>query len=193
MSEPDQTTHFSAVDASGLAVSNTYTLNDSYGSGVVADGTGILLNNEMDDFAIKAGYPNLFGLTGGGANAIAPAKRMLSSMTPTIVAKAGSVVLVLGSPGGATIITTVAQVISNVVDHGMNIREAVSAPRFHHQGQPDMVSYEKNGFSLDVLKNLESRGHILRMVNILGDVQGIMRDSTNQEWTGWSDPRKDGL
>jgi len=191
--ESDQTTHYSVVDATGMAVSNTYTLNDSYGSGVVVDGTGILLNNEMDDFAIKSGYPNMFGLTGSAANAIAPAKRMLSSMSPTIVTRSDSTFLILGSPGGATIITTVAQVISNVIDHDMNIREAVAAPRFHQQWQPDQILYEKNGFSSDVLNILQSKGHSLKMVNILGDVQAIMWESTNQEWTGWSDPRKDGL
>jgi gamma-glutamyltranspeptidase/glutathione hydrolase len=191
--ESDQTTHYSVVDAEGMAVSNTYTLNDSYGSGVVAPGTGILLNDEMDDFALKSGIPNTFGLTGGEANAIAPGKRMLSSMSPTIVTRSDSTILILGSPGGATIITTVAQVISNVIDHQMNIRQAVCAPRFHHQWLPDSIFVEVNGFSNDVLLNLKQKGHCIKVVGVLGDVQAIMWDRQYQEWSGWSDPRKDGL
>ena len=188
-----QTTHFSIVDEQGNAVSNTYTLNGSYGSGVVIDGTGILMNNEMDDFAIKPGFPNLYGLIGSEANAIEPAKRMLSSMTPTIIEKSGELFMVVGSPGGSTIITTVAQVISNVLDHGMNIRDAVEAPRFHHQWLPDIIYYEHNGFSSDVLFNLRRKGHQLQETEALGDIQAIVKDCDKLEWTGWSDPRRNGL
>jgi len=191
--ESDQTTHFSVVDAGGMAVSNTFTLNDSYGSGVVIAGTGILLNDEMDDFALKSGVSDASGLTGGAANAIAPGKRMLSSMSPTIVTRSDSIILILGSPGGATIITTVAQVISNVLDHQMNIRQAVCAPRFHHQWLPDSLAVEVNGFSSDVLQKLTQKGHSIKVVSVLGDVQAIMWDRHYQEWSGWSDPRKDGL
>jgi gamma-glutamyltranspeptidase/glutathione hydrolase len=191
--ESDHTTHFSVVDAGGMAVSNTYTLNDSYGSGVVIEGTGMLMNNEMDDFVIKTGWPNKYGLTGGTANAIAPGKRMLSSMTPTIVTRSDSTLLILGSPGGSRIITTVAQVISNVLDHHMNIREAVCAPRFHHQWLPDSIFIEENGFTADVVQNLKRKGHNIKIVGMLGDVQAIMRDTELQAWSGWSDPRKDGL
>ena len=188
-----ETTHFSIVDADGNAVSNTYTLNGSYGSSVVIEGTGVLMNNEMDDFSIKPGFPNMYGLIGSSANAIAPGKRMLSSMTPTIVEKEGEIFLVLGSPGGSTIITTVAQVISNVIDHRMNIRDAVEKPRFHHQWYPDEIKYEEAGFAVDVLENLRARGHKLTPVQSLGDVQAIHRDVVNNEWNAWSDPRRNGI
>lgn len=191
--ESTQTTHFSIVDQWGYAVSNTYTLNDSYGSGVVIEGTGILMNNEMDDFAIKAGIPNLYGLIGSKANEIYPEKRMLSSMTPTIVTKNDSLFLILGTPGGSTIITTVAQVISNVIDHKMNIRKAVESPRFHHQWLPDEIKYEKNWFSTDVLNKLRDMGNKIRLVSQIGDVQAIIRDNKYNEWQGWSDPRGNGI
>ena len=145
------------VDAHGNAVANTYTLNFSYGLGLVADGTGILLNNELDDFAAKAGAPNAYGLVGGDANAPGPGKRPLSSMAPTIVFRDGRVVLVTGTPGGSRIITTVLQVILNVVDHQMNIAEAVAAPRIHHQWLPDRVSAER-GLSPDTIRLLEAKG-----------------------------------
>ncbi|HCF17959.1 MAG TPA: gamma-glutamyltransferase, partial [Rhodospirillum rubrum] len=135
--ESDQTTHFSIIDKNGSAVANTYTLNLSYGSGLVAEGTGVLMNNEMDDFSAKPGVPNAFGLVGGDANAVQAGKRPLSSMTPTIVLKDGKVWLVTGSPGGARIITTVLQVIMNMIDHKMNVAEASTAPRAHHQWLPD--------------------------------------------------------
>ena len=138
--ESDQTTHFSVVDKDGNAVSNTYTINFNYGSGLVADGTGVLMNNEMDDFSAKPGTPNGFGLIGGDANAIQAGKRPLSSMTPTIVLKDGKVWLVTGSPGGARIITTVLQVVMNMIDHGMNVAEASAAPRVHHQWLPDVFT-----------------------------------------------------
>ena len=150
------------------------------------------MNNEMDDFAIKSGFPNLYGLIGSDANAIEPGKRMLSSITPTIVEKDNKPYLVAGSPGGSVIITSVAQVISNVIDFKMNIREAVKATRFHHQWLPDVVKYEKFGFSKDVLDNLQKRGHQLEQVNDLGNVQAILWDEENFEWTGWSDPRRNG-
>jgi gamma-glutamyltranspeptidase/glutathione hydrolase len=187
-----ETTHYSIVDALGNTVSSTYTLNGSYGSGVVIEGTGVLMNNEMDDFSIKPGFPNLYGLIGSEANAIEAEKRMLSSMTPTIIEKNNNPFLVVGSPGGAKIITSVAQVISNVIDFEMNIREAVEAPRFHHQWLPDVVTYEEFGFSKDVLDNLIKRGHRLQQINFLGNVQAILWNDENKEWTGWSDPRRNG-
>lgn len=156
--EGQNTTHYSVVDRYGNAVSNTYTLNLSYGNGLVADGTGVLLNNEMDDFAAKPGTPNTYGLVGADANAPGPGKRPLSSMTPTIVLKNGKVFLVTGSPGGSRIITTVLQIISNVIDHGMDIAQATSAPRLHHQWLPDQVTAER-GYADATLKALETRGH----------------------------------
>jgi gamma-glutamyltranspeptidase / glutathione hydrolase len=156
--EGDNTTHFSVVDRFGNAVSNTYTLNFSYGVGLVAEGTGVLLNNELDDFAAKPGAPNAFGLLGGEANAPGPGKRPLSSMSPTIVLKDGKPFLVTGSPGGSRIITAVLQVISNVIDRNMPIEAAVAEPRMHHQWMPDEVSVER-GFSHDLMRALEARGH----------------------------------
>jgi gamma-glutamyltranspeptidase/glutathione hydrolase len=156
--EGDNTTHFSVVDRFGNAVSNTYTLNLSYGNGLIADGTGVLLNNELDDFAAKPGVPNAFGLVGATANAPAPRKRPLSSMTPTIVMKDGKPFLVTGSPGGSRIISTVLQVIVNTLDHDMPLADAVAAPRIHHQWLPDQVSAER-GYPEETLKTLSERGH----------------------------------
>jgi gamma-glutamyltranspeptidase / glutathione hydrolase len=156
--EQDNTTHFSIVDRFGNAVANTTTLNFSYGLGLVADGTGVLLNNELDDFAAKPGAPNAFGLVGGAANAPGPGKRPLSSMTPAIILKDGKPVLVTGSPGGSRIITTVLQVIVNVVDHGLNVADAVAAPRIHHQWLPDEVRAEP-GLAPEAARELEARGH----------------------------------
>jgi gamma-glutamyltranspeptidase / glutathione hydrolase len=156
--EGDNTTHFSVVDRFGNAVANTTTLNLSYGLGLVAEGTGILLNNELDDFAAKPGAPNAYGLVGGDANAPGPGKRPLSSMTPTIVLKDGKPFLVTGSPGGSRIITTALQVIVNVVDFGMSINDAVAAPRLHHQWLPDVVFAER-GFPAEAIAALEARGH----------------------------------
>ena len=158
--EGDNTTHYSVVDRFGNAVSNTYTLNLSYGNGLVAAGTGVLLNNEMDDFAAKPGAPNAFGLVGASANAPAPRKRPLSSMTPTIVLKNGRPLLVTGSPGGSRIITTTLQVILNVIDHGMPVADAVAAPRLHHQWLPDQVFVEP-GLPQTTLDALRSRGHVI--------------------------------
>lgn len=158
--EGDNTTHFSVVDRFGNAVANTYTLNLSYGNGLVAEGTGVLLNNELDDFAAKPGAPNAFGLVGATANAPAPRKRPLSSMTPTIVLKGGKPYLVTGSPGGSRIITTVLQIIINVLDHGMDVADAVAAPRIHHQWLPDQISAERT-YPDATLKGLEERGHTI--------------------------------
>ena len=160
LNEGDNTTHFSVVDRFGNAVSNTYTLNFSYGVGMVAEGTGVLLNNELDDFAAKAGAPNAFGLVGGDANAPGPGKRPLSSMSPTIVLEDGKPFLVTGSPGGSRIITTVLQIITNVIDRNMTISEAVAQPRLHHQWSPDEVLVER-GFSADLAHALKARGHKL--------------------------------
>jgi gamma-glutamyltranspeptidase/glutathione hydrolase len=155
--ESGQTTHFSVIDAAGNAVSNTYTLNFGYGLGLVAEGTGILLNNEMDDFSAKPGVPNAYGLIGGDANAVEPEKRPLSSMSPTIVLKDGAAFLVTGSPGGSRIITTTLQVIMNVIDHGMNVAEASVAPRIHHQWLPEELRVEE-GRSPDTLRLLQAMG-----------------------------------
>ncbi len=160
--EGQNTTHYSVVDRFGNAVSNTYTLNLSYGNGLVAEGTGVLLNNEMDDFAAKPGTPNTYGLVGADANAPGPRKRPLSSMTPTIVLKKGKPFLVTGSPGGSRIITTVLQIVTNVIDHGMDIGQATSAPRIHHQWLPDQISAER-GYSDATLRALEARGHKVMM------------------------------
>jgi gamma-glutamyltranspeptidase/glutathione hydrolase len=158
--EGDNTTHYSVADRFGNAVSNTYTLNLSYGNGLVAEGTGVLLNNEMDDFAARPGAPNAFGLVGADANAPAPGKRPLSSMTPTIVLKNGKPFLVTGSPGGSRIITTTLQVVLNVLDHGMSVSDATAAPRIHHQWLPDQVVVEP-GLPQATLDALKARGHII--------------------------------
>ena len=193
--ESPQTTHFSVVDAQGNAVSNTYTLNTAYGSGVTVRGAGILLNNEMDDFTSKPGVPNAFGLIQGEANSIAPGKRPLSSMTPSLVLKEGKLVLVVGSPGGPTIINTVLQVIVNVVDHGMNVRQAVTEPRIHHQWLPDATQVEPYGLSADVSEALRARGHQLAdNPRYIGDAQVVMIDPKSGVRLGASDPRSpDGL
>ena len=187
--ESDNTTHFSVIDRDGNAVANTYTLNFSYGLGLVADGTGILLNNELDDFAAKAGAPNAYGLVGGDANAPAPGKRPLSSMAPTIVFRDGRVVLVTGTPGGSRIITTVLQVILNVIDHRMNIAEAVAAPRIHHQWLPDRVFAER-GLSPDTLRLLEARGHRIVTTATSGSANSIL--VTPDGLTGAADMRQRG-
>jgi gamma-glutamyltranspeptidase/glutathione hydrolase len=190
--ESQETTHFSAVDSWGNAVANTYTLNGSYGSGATVHGAGFLLNNEMDDFSSKPGTPNMFGLVHGEANAIAPGKRPLSAMTPTIVTKDGKLVLVTGSPGGPTIINTVLQIILNVVDFKMTIQEAVDAPRIHHQYLPDVVVHEKVGFPVDVLDALRARGHKLERQDKIGDAHSIMIDEKTGVRLGAPDPRRDG-
>ena len=190
--ESDETTHFSIVDKEGNAVSNTYTINFTFGSGIVVEGAGFLLNNEMDDFSAKPGVPNAYGLIGGDANAVEPNKRMLSSMSPTIVLKDGKVFLVTGSPGGSRIITTTLQVIMNVIDHGMNIQEAVNAVRVHHQWLPDEIRIEK-GLGLDTIKILTNMGHTVSLKNPMGDASSIHVDSQTGMRYGAADPRREGL
>jgi len=190
--ESEQTTHFSVVDKDGNAVANTYTLNAGYGSGVTIRGTGILMNNEMDDFSSKPGFPNMFGLIHGEANSIAPKKRPLSAMTPTIVVRDGSLFLVLGSPGGPTIINTVLQTLINVVDFQMTVQEAVDAPRIHHQWMPDDLVLERQGIPSDVFDALRAKGHKLEIRRSIGDCQAIMIDPKTGERLGAADPRLDG-
>ncbi|MCT6591945.1 gamma-glutamyltransferase [Pantoea dispersa] len=185
--ESNQTTHFSVVDKDGNAVAVTYTLNTYFGSGVVAGNSGILMNNEMDDFSAKPGTPNVYGLVGGEANAIQPAKRPLSSMSPTIVAKDGKTWLVTGSPGGSRIITTVLQMVVNSIDFGMNVAEATNAPRFHHQWLPDQLRVEK-GFSPDTLRLLEAKGQHVKVLPAMGSTQSIMIGPDGIRY-GASDPR----
>ncbi|WP_232630643.1 gamma-glutamyltransferase [Methylobacterium sp. Leaf118] len=187
--ESDQTTHFSVVDAEGNAVSNTYTLNFSYGIGLVAEGTGVLLNNEMDDFSAKTGARNAYGLVGGEANAVAPGARPLSSMTPTFVFRDGKLYLVTGSPGGSRIITTVLQVIVNVLDFRMNLAQAVAAPRLHHQWQPDMLMVEE-GVSPDTLALLRAKGHPVKVGPTSGSANSVMAE--DGLLAGAADPRQRG-
>lgn len=184
--ESDQTTHYSVVDKAGNAVAVTYTLNTNFGSGIVAKGTGILLNNEMDDFAAKPGVANAYGLVGGDANAVAAKKRPLSSMTPTLVLKDGKPTLVTGSPGGARIITTVLQTVVNTIDFGNNPAEAAAAPRVHHQWTPDELRVEK-GLSPDTLALLKQRGHNIAVKPSMGRTQTIQ--IRNGMLYGYSDPR----
>jgi len=185
--ESNETTHFSIADKFGNVVSNTYTINFSYGSGIVVKGAGFLLNNEMDDFSSKPGVPNAYGLIGGEANKIEPNKRMLSSMSPTIVKKDGKNFLVTGSPGGSRIITTTLQVISNVIDHNLNILAAVSAPRVHHQWLPDEIRVEE-GLSSDTIKLLEQKGHKVVQKKAMGAIQSIM--IKDGKFYGGADPRR---
>ncbi|HET6568049.1 MAG TPA: gamma-glutamyltransferase [Rhodothermales bacterium] len=193
--ESTETTHFSVVDNDGIAVAVTTTINGYYGSKVVVDGAGFFLNNEMDDFSAKPGTPNMFGLVGAEANAIQPGKRMLSSMSPTIVEDPeGDLFMVIGTPGGATIITTVFQVVMNVIDHGMNIQAAVSAPRVHHQWLPDVLRYERMGLAKDVVRNLEQRGWKIEEDNgTWGAADGIVVRAGGSEASrilfGGADPR----
>lgn len=189
--ESPETTHVSAMDRAGNAVAYTTTLNLGYGSKIVVAGAGFLLNNEMDDFSSKPGVPNSFGLVGAEANAIEPGKRMLSSMTPTVVLKDGEPVLVTGSPGGSTIITTVLQVVTNVIDHGMDVATAVAAPRFHHQWLPNQVRYEPDALSTNTLARLSKIGHVgFRETPGIGDANSVMR--VGDEITARSDPRNAG-
>ena len=189
--ESDQTTQYSIADKDGNLVSTTYTLNMSFGSGIVATGTGIMLNNEMDDFSAKPGVANGFGLVGGEANAIAPFKRPLSSMSPTIVLKDGKPFLITGTPGGSRIITTTLQVIMNVIDHGMNPAEASVAPRIHHQWTPDELRVEK-GLSVDTLAILKQKGQNISIKPAMGRTQTI--EINKDGYFGFSDTRNpDGL
>jgi gamma-glutamyltranspeptidase/glutathione hydrolase len=171
--ESEETTHYSVVDAEGNAVSATTTLNGSFGNSVVVEGAGFLLNNQMDDFSLKPGFPNIYGLIGGEANSIEPGKRMLSSMTPVIIEKNGKLFLVLGSPGGSTIPTSVLQVIINVIDHGINIQAAVDTGRFHHQWLPDQIAIEKNFTDSVTLKKLKEMGHTISFRSAIGRVNSI--------------------
>ena len=190
--ESEDTTHFTVVDSEGNTVANTYTLNDSYGSAAVVKGTGMLLNDEMDDFAVKPGTPNMYGLIQGERNAVAPKKRPLSAMTPTIVLrKDGSLWFTIGSPGGPTIINTVLCVITNVIDYEMNIQQAIDAPRIHHQWLPDEVVSEPFGLSGDTQRALLSRGHKLaEKPRYLGDAEGIMIEEKTGMRLGATDPRR---
>ncbi len=191
--ESENTTHYSVVDPEGNAVSVTTTLNGSFGSFVTAEGLGFLLNNEMDDFAAKQGVPNMYGLIQGPANAVGANKRPLSAMTPTIVLKDGQLFLVLGTPGGPTIITTVANVLMGVVDYGMNIQESVNAPRFHNQWLPDLIMLEKFGISPDTVRILESMGHKIKDDReFWGDAECIAIDPKTGERLGASDGRNNG-
>jgi gamma-glutamyltranspeptidase/glutathione hydrolase len=192
--ESNQTTHFTIVDAAGNAVSNTYTLNGWFGSGVVAKGTGVLLNNEMDDFTSKPGEPNMFGAIQSERNAIAPKKRPLSSMTPAFVLRPdGSLYFAIGTPGGTTITNTVLQIISNVIDHGMNLQEAIDSPRIHHQWLPDEIREEPVGLSADTRRALEARGHkFATKLEYMSDAQGIMIEEKTNIRLGASDARQDG-
>ncbi len=189
--ESNETTHYSVVDRFGNAVSNTYTINFSYGSGIVATGTGVLMNNEMDDFSAKTGVANAYGLIGGDANAVQAGKRPLSSMSPTIVMKDGKVFLVTGSPGGSRIITTTLQIIMNVIDHKMNIAEATLAPRIHHQWLPDELRVEE-GISADTKAILRAKGHDVVTKHTMGAVQSIMVDLETGVLLGATDLRRTG-
>jgi gamma-glutamyltranspeptidase/glutathione hydrolase len=187
--ESEETTHYSVIDKFGNVVSTTTTINSSYGSKVVVEGAGFLLNNEMDDFSSKPGVPNQFGLVGSEANKIEPGKRMLSSMSPTIILKDEKPYLIIGTPGGSTISTIVLQVILNVLDFDMNIQQAIDAPHIHHQWLPDRIDYEEFGLSDDVTNNLKSKSHILGNVRSLGRCEGIMIDNKNGIYFGATDSR----
>jgi gamma-glutamyltranspeptidase/glutathione hydrolase len=192
--EGAETTHFSVLDASGMAVACTTTLNEMFGSGAVADGLGFLLNDEMDDFSARPGAPDLYGLVGSEANSIAPRKRMLSSMSPTIVLSAeGRPSMILGSPGGPVIITAVLEVLLDVIDFRMELQAAVSAPRFHHQWIPDRIELDQGGFPLDVQQALRARGHEVIERSPRGDVQAILVDEPGGWIRGASDPRRYGV
>lgn len=188
--ESEETTHYSIVDKMGNAISLTTTINSAYGSKVFVEGAGFLMNNEMDDFSAKPGVPNVYGLLGGAANSIQPEKRMLSAMTPTIIEKDGQLYMVVGTPGGSTIMTSVFQSILNVIDHGMTMSEAVSEKRFHHQWHPDLISIEKGAFDTDLQNELQEMGHIIKERSSIGRVDAILiRPDGSME--GAADPRGD--
>lgn len=188
--ESEQTTHYSVIDRAGMAVAVTTTLNTSYGSGFVAGKTGILLNNEMDDFAIKPGFANVYGLVGAEANAIAPGKRMLSSMTPTMVLRNDSLLYILGTPGGGTIITSLVQMVINLVDFRMTLQQAVYAPRFHHQWLPDEIQIEPYAFAPDLIRILTEKGYRVVTRGVIGDVNAIGVDYGNDYYWGVPDWRR---
>jgi len=187
--ESEETTHYSIYDEMGNAVSTTTTINSSYGSKLVVDGAGFLLNNEMDDFSVKPGVANQFGLVGSKANSIEAGKRMLSSMTPTIILKDGNPYLIIGSPGGSTILTVVLQVILNCLEFNMDIQEAINQPRIHHQWLPDKIDYEEFGMTLDVKNNLIDKGHKIGEMKVLGRVEGILIDKEKNIIYGATDSR----
>lgn len=190
--EPEQTTHYSVVDAAGNAVATTTTINGGYGSAVWVRGGGFFMNNEMDDFAAQPGTPNMFGLVQGEVNAVQPGKRMLSAMSPTIVLdRDGKVLLVVGAAGGPTIITAVSQVILNVIEHGMSLADAMRAPRVHHQALPDAIRYESMGFTAAMLDSLRTMGHALAAQQGIANVNAIMR--VRGGWHGVKEPRASGL
>lgn len=186
----EETTHYSVVDAQGNAVSTTTTLNGGFGNFVVVGGAGFLLNNQMDDFSVKPEFPNMYGLVGGEANSISAGKRMLSSMTPAIIEKGGKLFLIVGSPGGSTIPTSVYQVVINVTDFGMSITDAVGAGRFHHQWLPDFIYYEEGSLESSVVRELESMGHVLKARAAIGRVNAIMV-LPDGSFEGGPDPRGD--
>ena len=188
--ESPETTHFSIIDPYGSAVSITTTLNASYGSGVMVAGAGFLLNNEMDDFSAKPGSPNLYGLVGGEANAIQPQKRMLSSMTPTIIEKDDELFMVVGTPGGSTIITGVFQTIVNVIEFGLSMQQAVAEGRFHHQWLPDHIKIEKDRFNKENMESLIKIGHQFKEVNSMNRIDGILV-LPDGKYEGGADPRGD--
>mgnify|MGYP003932859641 CR=1 FL=1 len=188
--ESEETTHYSVVDQEGNAVAGTTTLNGGFGCGILVTGAGFFLNNEMDDFSSKPGYPNIYGLVGGEANAIQPGKRMLSSMTPTIVEKGNDLFMVVGSPGGSTIITSVFQTILNVIEHEMTMQEAVRVPRFHHQWKPEVVFYEAGSLPDSLITILEEKGHKLQERGSIGRVDAILKRSDGT-YEGGADPRGD--
>jgi gamma-glutamyltranspeptidase/glutathione hydrolase len=194
--ESGETTHFSIVDAEGNAVSNTYTLRNAFGGGVTVKGAGFLLNDVMDDFATQPGQPNTFGFVAGEANAIAAGRRPVSSQTPTVVNRDGKLWLVLGTPGGPTISNTVLQVILNMIDHGMNVQEAVDAPRVHHQWMPDVLGYEGGRMTPETIAALERRGHTVQTTSRDGSLRGgfgqvnaVAIDPTSGARTGANDSR----
>ena len=190
--ESSETTHYSVVDSQGNAVAVTYTLNGAFGSGVTAKGTGVLLNNEMDDFTVKPGEANMYGVLQGEKNSIEPRKRPLSSMTPTILTRGGKLFMIVGSPGGPTIISTVLEVILNVVDFKMDLQQAVDFPRFHHQWMPDELRVERYGTSPDTIQGLQQRGHEIRFVDAQGRVMAIQVGDDG--WLlGAADARSEGL
>jgi gamma-glutamyltranspeptidase/glutathione hydrolase len=190
-----ETTHISIVDGAGNAVSMTTTLNTSYGTGLMVTGAGFLLNNELDDFAAAPGNPNSYGLIQGEANAVRAFARPLSSMTPTVVLRDDALALLLGSPGGPRIITSVLQTLLNVIDHEMRIHEAVAAPRIHHQWWPDVLSHETDALVADVRRALASRGHTIAPRGAIGSVQAIqiLAPAEGERWMlGSADPRRNG-